>query len=143
MLHKTIVLLAALFVAGSSPVLAQGRSQTGTVQVRVVKMGFIVGGGGGEGALTYRGRAYPFTVGGLSAGVLGASVTNLTGRAYHLRRPEDIAGTYTALGGGVAVVGGVKFVRLRNSNGVVLELRGPQAGLEVSASLSGITIAMR
>ena len=93
--------------------------------------------------MTYHGRHYPFTVSGIGVGMIGASSANLTGRAYNLRGPSDIAGTYTAMGAGVALAGGVKAVRLQNSNGVVLELRGRQVGVEASASLSGMSIAMQ
>ena len=63
--------------------------------------------------------------------------------AYHLRHASDIAGTYSSIGAGVAVAGGARVARLQNANGVVLELRGRQAGLQVSAGLSGLTLAMR
>jgi len=143
MLKKAIVLFAGIFLAGSSPGFAQGHSQTGAVQVRVVRVGFIVGGGGGNGSLTYRGRVYPFSVSGISIGTIGASSANLVGRAYNLRSPSDIAGTYTAVGGGVVLAGGVRLARLQNSNGVTLELRGAQVGVEASLNLSGLTVAMR
>jgi hypothetical protein len=118
-------------------------AETGMVHVRVVNMGFIVGAGGGEGFLTYRGRAYPFTVSGIGVGVIGAAATELRGRAYNLRRPSDIAGTYSVIGVGAAVVGGVRATRLQNANGVVLNLQGGQVGLQLSAGMSGVTIAMR
>jgi hypothetical protein len=60
-----------------------------------------------------------------------------------MRRPSDIVGTYSAIGAGVAVAGGARVARLQNANGVVLELRGAQAGLQISAGLSGLTISMR
>lgn len=143
MLKKALALLAALFVASASPGYAQGQSQTGTVRVKVVRVGLIVGGGGGNGTLTYRGRVYPFTVSGLGMGSIGAASADLTGRAYNLRRASDIVGAYASVGAGITLAGGVKAVRLQNSNGVVLELRGVQRGLEVAASLTGMTIAMR
>jgi hypothetical protein len=143
MLKKALVLLAALFVANSSPGYAQGQGQTGTVRVKVVRVGLVVGGGGGNGTLTYRGKVYPFTVGGLGMGSIGATSADLTGRAYNLRRPSDIVGAYTSVGAGVTLAGGVKAVRLQNSNGVVLELRGVQRGLEVAASVTGMTITMQ
>jgi hypothetical protein len=119
------------------------QAETGAVHVRVVNMGFILGAGGGEGVLTYRGRAYPFTVSGLGVGVIGAAAAELRGRAYNLRRPSDIAGTYSVIGAGAAVVGGVRATRLQNANGVVLALQGGQVGLQLSAGVSGVTIAMR
>jgi hypothetical protein len=40
------------------------------------------------------------------------------------------------------VVGGVRVSRLRNENGVALELRGGQVGLELNVGVSGVTITM-
>ena len=99
MLKKAILLCAMLFLAGSSPSYAQRQAAPGTgdVQVRIVRVGFIVGGGGGEGNLTYRGKVYPFSVSGISVGTIGAISPDLVGRAYNLRSPSDIAGTYTRL----------------------------------------------
>jgi hypothetical protein len=122
---------------------APSQAQTGTVHVEVTKAGFIVGVGGGRGVLTYQGRRYPFTVGGMSLGAtFGASKTQLVGRALNLRHPMDLAGTYSALGGGVALAGGVASVRLQNAKGVVLELQGRKVGLELSVNLSGVEIKM-
>jgi len=52
------------------------------------KGGFIVGAGGGEGVLTFRGHHYRFNVSGMSLGfTIGASTTRLTGHALNLRSP--------------------------------------------------------
>ena len=116
---------------------------TGSVHIRTTSAGFIVGVGGGSGILHFRGRNYPLSVGGIGIGTFGAASADLVGRAYNLRTPADILGTYTAVGSSIAVGGGVKYARLQNQNGVVLELRGRQAGLEASLSLSGMTISRR
>ena len=63
--------------------------------------------------------------------------------ASHLRSPEDVAGAYSAVGAGVALVGGAKVARLQNAKGVVIELHGVQIGFDLSLNLSGLTIAMR
>jgi hypothetical protein len=135
------LMLSTIAVAGLS---TASRAETGTLRVEVVKAGLILGVGGGNGIMIYKGRRYPFTVSGLSIGAtIGASKTDLIGRAYNLRQPSDLAGTYSAIGGGVAVAGGGGGVRLQNANGVVIELQGRKVGLEFSASVSGATIAMR
>jgi len=119
-------------------------AQTGALRVEIVKAGFILGVGGGNGTLVFRGHRYPFKVSGLSVGAtIGASKTELVGRAYNLRQPSDLAGTYSAVGGGVAVAGGGGGVRLKNSKGVVVELQGRKVGFEFSAAVSGATITMR
>jgi hypothetical protein len=137
--------VAAIFAAAVmlAAVSLPSQAETGAVRFRVASAGFIFGAGGGSGTLTFRGRTYPLSIGGLSVGVIGASASDLVGRAYNMRSAQDIVGTYTAVGAGVAVAGGASAARLRNANGVVLEVRGRQVGLEASLNLSGITISMR
>lgn len=116
----------------------------GHVRVKIVKAGLLVGGGAGSGTLTYRGKTYPFKVGGLSFGItVGATVGRLDGWANGIREVADFAGTYSSVGGGFALVGGVNGVQLRNEKGVTIVLQGPKAGLELAANISQITIALR
>ena len=119
------------------------QAASGTVRLQVTRAGFIVGVGGGSGTLHFKGRSYHLRIGGVSIGTLGVSSADLVGRAHNLRRPQDIAGTYTAVGAGLAIAGGGHTARLRNSNGVVLEVRGRQVGFAVSIDLSGLQISMR
>ena len=129
------------FALSATPSLAQA---PGYVRVKFVKAGLMVGVGGGNGTLTYRGRDYPFRVSGLSLGVTaGASVSHLEGWASGVVKPSDFAGTYSAVGAGGALVGGAGGVSLRNEKGVLLSLRGPKAGLQFAANVSGITISLK
>jgi len=140
-LRGGLIALAMTVMSVSS---GPGWAATGTVHVEIAKAGFIVGVGGGRGTLVFQGRRYPLSVGGLSFGAtIGASKAELVGRAHNLRRPSDIAGTYTAVGGGVAVGGGASVIRLQNAKGVVLDLRGRTIGLELNANVSGVEIGLR
>jgi hypothetical protein len=139
---KCYAAVAALFLAFAAA-MPQAHAETGTVRITGGSAGFIIGVGGGQGTLRFRGRIYPLSVGGMSVGTLGVAHSDLVGRAYHLRHASDIAGTYSSIGAGVAVAAGARVARLQNANGVVLELRGRQAGFQVSAGLSGLTISMR
>ena len=134
------VVAAVAMLAGVS---VQASAQTGTVHFKIVKVGFIVGIGGGHGTLTYHGHVYDFNVGGVSVGTIGIAGATLVGTAYNLRSPADIAGTYGAASASVAVVGGPKVARLQNEKGVVLEVHGVQLGLEASLNLGGMTISFR
>jgi hypothetical protein len=133
------VMAVAMLMTLSLP----SHAAVGTVRIKIVKAGFIVGVGGGNGVLHFEGRNYHLGIGGISVGTIGAAGADLVGRAYNLHHAEDIAGTYTAVSGSIAVAGGVKIVQLQNSNGVVLKLQGKQAGFEASASLSGLSISLR
>ncbi len=135
--------LAAMLAMVLAGLPTPSQAQTGSVVFEITKAGFIIGVGGGRGILNYQGRRYPLSVGGLGVGAtIGASKTQLVGTASNLRQPTDIVGTYTALGGGVAVAGGVASVRLQNARGVILDLRGRKVGLELSVSISGVEISM-
>jgi hypothetical protein len=116
---------------------------TGTVRVTVAKAGFIVGAGGGRGSLTFRHRLYPFTVQGLSLGITaGASINKLVGRADHINELGDFAGTYSVIGAGGALIGGIGGVQLRNEKGVIITLQGAKGGLEVSANITKVVIIL-
>jgi len=122
---------------------APSHAITGTVRVTVAKAGFIVGAGGGRGTLTFRHRLYPFTVQGLSLGITaGASINKLVGRADYINELSDFAGTYSVIGAGGALIGGVGGVQLRNDKGVIITLQGPKGGLEVSANITKVVIIL-
>src|SRR5256885_413883 len=105
MMYRRRSVVVALFgLLTSAAVATPAPAETGAVSVVFTKGGFIVGVGGGEGVLTFRGRHYPFTVSGASIGfTVGASTTKLVGRALNLRSPGDIAGNYSAAGAGGAL----------------------------------------
>jgi len=99
--------------------------------------------GGGKGTLTFNGKSYPLSIGGVSVGTIGVATVNLEGTARNLRTAADIAGTYGAASASVAIVGGGKVATLKNEKGVVLEVHGVQLGLEASLSMSGMTIVLQ
>jgi hypothetical protein len=119
------------------------QAKAGYLRVTFTKAGLVAGAGLGRGVLTYDGREYPFRVSGLSLGLtVGASTTRFVGRASYLSQLNDFAGTYTAVGGGAALAGGIGGVQLKNEKGVIITLQGPKAGMEFAANLSGIRITL-
>ena len=134
------IIVATTMVAGTP---TRSYAETGSVRLKITKVGFIVGVGGGSGTLTFRGKHYRLSIGGVSAGTIGVAGMDLVGTASNLRTAADIAGTYSALSAGVAVAGGAKVATLQNSNGVVLQLQGRQVGFSASLSVSGLTISLQ
>jgi len=133
-------LLVAVMLA-AAPSLSY--AENGSVRMKITKVGFIVGIGGGSGVLTFQGRQYRLSIGGVSAGTIGVSGMELVGTATNLQTAADIAGSYSAASAGLAVAGGAKVATLQNSNGVVLQLHGRQVGFEASLALSGLTISVQ
>jgi hypothetical protein len=134
-------LIAAIAVLG---ITSAAYADSGTVSIRIFKAGFVIGGSAGSGVLHFHGRNYPLSVGGLSYGfTFGASETRFHGTVSNIRRPSDIAGVYGQAGAGAALIRGAQAVVLTNQNGAVLALTGGQAGLIVSADLSGLALGLR
>lgn len=135
------VVALALFACVTSP----SQADTGTVRVVFTKGGLIVGVGGGDGVLHFRGHRYPFRVSGMSIGfTIGASTTQFSGHALNLHSPGDIQGSYSVIGAGGALAAGAGGVQLQNNQtGVILRLAGGKVGVELSAAVGGVTIALR
>lgn len=140
----SLIALVSLVSPSYSQAPSGPRTPSATIRIDIVSGGFIIGASGGSGTLTYQGKQYPLGIGGLSLGLtIGAAKTELVGRVYNLANVSDITGTYTAGEAGLAIAGGRKVARLRNSKGVLLQLRGRQIGLEATLDLSGMEIWLK
>ena len=136
--------LVALTALAGVSLSSVAKADSGTISIRIVKAGFVIGGSAGSGVLTFHGKRYPLSVGGLSYGfTFGASETRFHGRVTNIRRPSDVAGVYGQAGAGAAVIRGAQAVVLTNQSGAVLTLSGAQKGLIVSADLSGLALSLR
>ncbi len=134
------LMVAIVVLAASS---GTSRADSGYVELTIYKAGWIIGGSGGGGILSYRGRTYSLTTGGIDYGlVFGGSKTYLSGRVRRISRPSDIEGVYVAGGAGIAVGGGARAIILTNQKGAVLELSGRQVGLIANLDLSGLAISL-
>jgi hypothetical protein len=138
-LRAGLIAIAALVGAVSV-----ANADDGTISLRIFKAGFIVGGSAGEGVLTFQGRSYPLSVGGLSYGfTFGASETHFHGTVSNIRRPSDVNGVYAQGGAGAALGRGAQAIALANQNGALLTLSGEQNGLIVSVDLSGLALSIK
>ena len=136
--------LLALTAFAAASLSSAAHADEGFVSLVIYKAGWIIGGSGGGGTLTFHGRSYPLTTGGLDYGlVFGGSRTVLRGRVSNINRPSDVAGVYGAAGAGLAVGSGARAIVLTNQKGAVLELSGRQTGLMANADLSGLAITLK
>jgi hypothetical protein len=135
-------LVGLMALAGVS-VSSSAHADSGVVRITVVKAGWFLGGAGGTGTLTFHGRTYPLSIGGLSAGlVFGASGMDFAGSVSNIFRPSDVAGVYGAAGAGAALGAGGGVIVLTNEKGAVLRLSGRQIGLIANLDLSGLAITI-
>ena len=136
-------LIALMAIVGAS-VSSAAYADSGSIQFKVIKGGWVIGGSAGSGTLYFQGRAYPLSIGGISYGIVfGGSETWFRGSVSNIRRPSDVAGVYGAAGAGAAIGGGAQAIVLTNQKGAVLNLTGRQVGLQINADLSGLAISLR
>jgi hypothetical protein len=133
-MKSAATVLALASVLALLPVAAN--AATGSIRITITRAQFIVG--GGSGTLHFKGGRYPLSVGGVSLGPFGAARMDLVGRAYNLQNAANIHGIYSA----IPETGRPGTFRLRNWQGVVLELRG-RGGARPPADLSGLQISLR
>lgn len=142
--RRFLTAVAALIAIVGAGLSSAAYADSGTVSLRIYKAGFVIGGSAGSGTLTFNGKRYPLSIGGLSYGfTFGASETRFHGRVTNIRRPSDVEGVYGQAGAGAAAVRGAQAVVLTNQRGAVLTLTGGQKGLIVSADLSGLALSLK
>jgi hypothetical protein len=135
---------AAVIAAAGVSFASTAHADTGTIRFAIYKAAFFIGGAGGEGTLTFHGRRYPISVGGVSGGLaFGASKTYFQGTVRRIRRAQDVTGVYGAAGSGGALGKGAQVIVMTNGRGARLALSGRQVGLQANADLSGMSITVR
>ena len=145
-----VALAALLSLAACStsvqvgPNAVAGLTPDATVDMEQVQVAYIGSGSGGSGTLFYRGRAYPFDIGGLGVGGIGASTISATGDVYKLGSIANFAGSYAQARYGI-VVGNASAgdLWLQNTAGVIMHLRAKRTGLMLSLGADAIVISMK
>ena len=132
---------AGFLLLGQLSQAEEPQKPSGTVYIEQVQIAFIGSGNLGGGTLTFEGRKYPFTVGGLGIGGFGISKMKATGEVYDLKKAEDFAGTYVQ-GRYGAVAGDYSSgeLWLQNTDGVSLHLKAEREGLALSLGADAVYI---
>ena len=121
-----------------------GLTPDGTIDMQEVQVAYLASGGGGHGTLFYQGSAYPFTIGGLGVGGIGASTISAAGEVYKLNSLVQFPGAYAEGRYGFALgnrSGGDLW--LQNEAGVILHLKAKREGLMLSLGGDAIVISMQ
>ena len=141
------VLLMAAACSSSvklGPDAVAGLPPDATIEMRQVQVAYIGSGSGGNGTLYYQGRAYPFSVGGLGVGGIGASTIEANGEVYKLPSLAQFAGTYAQGRYGFALGNrSAGDLWLQNDAGVILHLKAKRTGLMLSLGGDAVVISMR
>jgi hypothetical protein len=104
---------------------------------------FVSASGVGSGALTFRGRTYPFTLVGSLIGLGAISTLQASGEVYKLRDVSQFSGAWIQGTGSLAITTRANGeLWLENRNGVVMRLSAAQAGLTFSEGRYELTIQL-
>jgi len=125
------------------PQTVAGLTPSGTVDMSQVQVAYLASAGGGNGTLYYQGVAYPFSIGGLGVGGIGASTIDAQGEVYKLGSLASFPGTYGQARYGFAVgtlSGGDLW--MQNEQGVIMHLKAKRTGLMLSLGGDAMVISM-
>jgi hypothetical protein len=118
--------------------------QAGTVDIDQTRVAFMLSGNAGGGVLHYRGKDYPFSIGGLGIGGIGVSKLTASGQVYNMTDRTEFTGVYSQLRTGITVADqGTGKLWLKNGDGVVLKLQAKSKGLALSLGADAVNISFK
>ena len=100
----------------------------------------------GSGTLTYKGKAYPVKVKGLSVGKVGMTNSSAYGEVFNLKHLQDFNGHYDVGGQGtrgVTIAKGKAGTLMSNHAGVIVRIAATQTGLDVNATGGGVDMQIQ
>jgi hypothetical protein len=119
--------------------------KSATLTIEQYQVALFWSGNLGGGELRFNNKVYPFTVGGLGIGGIGASKMEATGEVFNLKRLEDFPGTYgqarTGYAAGSSTTG--TSLWLESPTGVVLELKAKREGLALALGADAVYFAFK
>jgi hypothetical protein len=121
---------------------AQEKKPDATLTLSEGSVAVGIGYNWGKGQLSYKGKTYPVKVEGLSVGEVGITRATATGNMFNLKKLEDFAGNYAAVGAGATVGGGAGMTSMRNQNGVVIELKSTTQGASLRLGTEGLRLSL-
>jgi hypothetical protein len=114
-----------------------------TLMMSEGQVAFGIGFSWGKGVLTFQGKEYPFKVSGLSVVDVGITKATSSGKVFNLKKIEDFNGNYTAGSAEGTVAGGAGVLKMKNQNGVEIELVSTTQGVNLKLALEGVKITLQ
>ncbi len=129
-----------LIAANSAP--APSAATVGTVQFSGGNVAVGIGYTWGSGTLVYRGQTHHFSISGLAAASIGVASVDASGEVSGLNNLADFNGSYSQIGAGATVAVGGSVVSMKNSSGVVMNVRSTKVGLHFQLGGGGATVKL-
>jgi hypothetical protein len=136
------VAIAALVALLAGPALADDKKPDATLRLSEGTVAAGIGWSWGHGELNYGGKTYKFKVDGLSVAEVGITKAEATGSVYNLKSIEDFEGVYAAASTEGTVGKGAGVSSLRNSKGVVINLKSETKGANIKVAGEGLKLKL-
>jgi hypothetical protein len=133
------VLAVAAFVA---PVWAEDKMPDATLTLSEGTVAAGVGWSWGNGTLSYKGQTYRIKIDGLSVAEVGVTKASASGGVYNLKSIDDFDGVYAAAGAEGTAGKGAGVSSLRNSKGVVINLKSETKGANIKVAAEGLKLKL-
>jgi hypothetical protein len=134
-----LLAFAALLAPGLS---ADDKAPDATIRLSEGSVAAGIGWNWGKGTLTYMGKTYPVKISGLSVAEVGITKAEASGSVYNLKSLADFDGVYAAAGTEGTAGKGAGVSSLRNTKGVVINLKSETKGANVKVAAEGLKLAI-
>jgi len=137
------VALPALAVAAFvAPVWAEDKAPDATLTLSEGTVAAGIGWSWGNGTLNYKGQSYRVKIDGLSVAEVGITKASASGTVYNLKCIDDFDGVYAAAGAEGTAGKGAGVSSLRNSKGVVINLKSETKGANIKVAAEGLKLKL-
>jgi len=141
-----LLLVVSGVITGFTQAASKQEKPEATLQLSGGSVAAGIGFSWGKGTLTYKGKAYPVSVNGLSLGKVGISGASAYGEVYNLKKLQDFNGHYHAGGAGrrgVTLASGRSATAMTNQAGVTVLLSSTQRGVDVNLGGAGVDMKLK
>jgi len=137
-----LAILATLIFSAGAPAVADDKTPDATIRLTEGSVAVGIGWNWGRGELSYQGKTYHVKIDGLSVAEVGITKAEATGNVYNLKSVDDLNGVYAAAGAEGTAGKGAGLSTLRNSKGVVIDLKSATKGASIKVAASGLKITV-
>jgi hypothetical protein len=136
----TILGLIALLIG--APAMAEDKAPDATIRLTEGSVAAGIGWNWGRGEVSFQGKTYHVKVDGLAVAEVGITKAEASGSVYNLKSVDDLNGVYAAAGAEGTAGKGAGVSSLRNSKGVVINLKSETKGANIKLAASGLKLTV-
>jgi hypothetical protein len=136
------VALAAFVAVLAAPLLADDKAPDATIKLEEGTVAAGIGWSWGHGTLSYKGQNYKVKIEGATVAEVGVTKAVASGSVYNLKSIDDFNGVYAAAGAEGTAGKGAGVSSLRNSKGVVINLKSETKGANIKIAADGLKLTV-